>query len=347
MTTTGAGLVDSTGLLGLSSRAARFVMWLFVASNFLYAVASFKDIKNSAPVLFAAVIIGAAAVLLVRGHADPFPLTWTLGILAAVLLSTVLVAWQLPDAGPIGRASWHLGSNTWLLFFLALRRRPGAAWLGYVGMTAITMFWTLSVGRSVMSAVSSLQTHAAILLVATLFALNLRRTARRINELHELSTAAAVEAAAGSASSQIREHRVTEIRLAVGQLLESLVRVGPPQSADDKLKYASAEALLRDGVRGRSLMTPVIAGATNAARARGVDVTLLDDRGAGLETPEAMDRLTDVVVEKLGSRTDGEVTVRLAPRGRRAAVSIVATGEGSHVRVELDDQGLALDSSAV
>jgi hypothetical protein len=42
----------------------------------------------------------------------------------------------------------------------------------------------------------------------------------------------------------------------------------------------------------------------------------------------------------------GDVTVRLAPIGRRVAVSIVATGVDHALRVELDDEGLVLETAS-
>ncbi|NTV38387.1 MAG: hypothetical protein HGA51_00290 [Demequinaceae bacterium] len=333
------GAVDATQLLGLTSPAARVVMWLFVFSNFVYAFATLDEVKRPEPVLLAVLVVNSAVFLLVREHADPFPLLWTAAIIGAVALSTALVAFQLPDVGPPGRASWHLGSNLWMLFFLAMRRRPGAAWLGYGVMAAITLTWSLSAERGVLDAVFLLDTHAAILLVATLFALNLRRTARGINEFDRRSVGSAIEAAEGATSAQIRKRRVVELRASAGHLLESIVSDGPPTDASAKLGYATAEALLRDGVRGRSLMTPRIAAAATSARERGVEVTLLDDRGQGLEAGDAMVRLSEIVVEQLDALTGGSATVRLAPKGRKVAVSIVMSDTTAHPRIELDDEG--------
>ncbi len=338
-TPAGMGAVDATQLIGLASPAARVIMWLFVLSNFVYAFATLDEVKHPEPVLLAVLIVNSAVVLLVREHADPFPVLWTAAILVAVGLSTVLVAFQLPDAGPPGRASWHLGSNLWMLFFLAMRRRPGAAWVGYAIMAAITFGWSISVGRGALDAVFLLDTHAAILLVATLFALNLRRTARGINEFDRRAVGSAIEAAEGATSAQIRKRRVIELRASAGYLLESLVSDGPPTEPRAKRGYATAEALLRDGVRGRSLMTPRIAAAATAARERGVEVTLLDDRGQGLATGDAMVRLSEVVVEQLDALSKGSATIRLSPKGRRVAVSIVASETDAHPRIELDHHG--------
>jgi hypothetical protein len=341
-TPAGVGTVDTSQLLDLTSPAARVVMWLFVFSNFLYAFVTIDEVKHPAPVLLAVLIVNSAVILLVREHADPFPMLWTVAILAAVASSTALVAFQLPDVGPPGRASWHLGSNLWMLFFLAQRRRPGAAWVGYGLMAAITIAWSLSAGRGLVDAIFLLDTHAAILFVATLFALNLRRTARRINEFDLRAVGSAVEAAEGATSAQIRKRRVVELRASAAHLLESLVNDGPPVDARSKRGYATAEALLRDGVRGRSLMTPRIAAASTSARERGVEVTLLDDRGQGLTTGDAMVRLSEFVVEQLDAIDGGSVTVRLAPMGRRVAVSIVTSDGTAHPRIELDDDGRRL-----
>lgn len=329
--------VDSSRLLRLSSDPARVVMGLFIFSNMLYAFATLDEVKSPAPVLAAMILVNAAAVLLVLERPDPFPLSLTAVVVTVVAISTLLVAFQLPDVGPPGRASWHLGSNTWMLFFLAMRRRPGAAWLGYILMAAGTIAWSTSVGRGVLDGALLLDTHAAILFVGTLFEVNLRRTARRINEFGEHSVASAVEAAEGATSAQIRRRRVLELRASAIPLLERLVESGPPVSASERLQYATSEALLRDGVRGRSLMTPRIAQAATRARERGIEVTLLDDRGLGLDSGDAMMRMSATIVEELDAAESGAVTVRLAPVGRPIAVSIVTSG--ARDRVELDSAG--------
>lgn len=332
-------------VLRLSSDPARVVMALFVFSNFVYALATLDDVKSGLPVLVAAVLVNAACVLLVLEKPDPFPWLWTSAILATVLASTLLVAFQLPDAGPPGRASWHLGSNTWLLFFLAMRGRTGASWAGFGLMAGGTFAWTSAVGRSPVDGLLLLDTHASILLVASLFSLNLRRTSRQINALETNSVASAVESAEAATSAQIRQQRVIELRASAAPLLERIANEGPPDDPAERRHYATAEALLRDSVRGRSLVTPRIAAAATSARERGVDVTLLDDRGRALDSGDAMVRLGDAVVTALDEARDGAVTVRLAPEARRAAVSIVSTGAHHAARIELDADGVVISEA--
>jgi hypothetical protein len=335
---------DSSRLIGLSSDGARSILVLFIVSNFLFTYATIDEVKNWWPPVIAVVIVNAASILLVLDHPDPFPLKWGIAIVAAVAISTLLVAFQLPDVVQVGRASWHLGANTWLLFFLALRRRAGLAWLGYLLMAAGTFAWAVSSGRGVLQGVYLLDTHAAILFVATLFGVFLRRSARTINDYEDRAIDGAMETAAASAAVDIRRQRVLELQASAGPLLERIARNERLPTPEERKEYRAAEALLRDGVRGRSLATAAITGAATSARDRGVDVTLLDDRGEPLATPEAMRKLTEFVVTTLDRTDGGSVTVRLHPKGRDVAVSIVSTSAVHSERLELDPHGTPIAS---
>jgi hypothetical protein len=333
---------DSSRLIGLTSDGARIILVLFIVSNFIFMIATIDEMKNWVPPVLAVIIVNAAAILLVLDHPDPFPSLWSWGVVIAVGLSTVLVAFQLPDVAQVGRASWHLGANTWLLFFLALRRRAGMAWFGYGLMALGTLSWTISADRSIMSGLYLLDTHAAILFVATLFGVFLRRTARYINEYDERAISGAMESAAASAAVEIRHQRVLELQASAGPLLERIARGSRMPTAEERREYRAAEALLRDGVRGRSLVSEPIVSAATSARDRGIEVVLLDDRGEPLAQPEAMLRVADFAVGALNAAHDGSVTVRLHPRGRDVTVSIVSTSTAGSVRLDLDGEGMPI-----
>lgn len=332
--------MDSSRLIGLTSEGARIILVLFIVSNFIFMITTIDEMKHWLPPTIAVVIVNAAALLLVLDHPDPFPRLWSWGIILAVTLSTVLVAFLLPDVPQVGRASWHLGANTWLLFFLALRRRAGMAWLGYVIMGAITLAWSIASDRSIVSGLLLLDTHAAILFVATLFGVFLRRTARLINDYDERAIAGAMESAAASAASEVRRQRVLELQASAGPLLERIARGDHIPTLEERREYRAAEALLRDGVRGRSLVFEPIISAATSARDRGIEVVLLDDRGEPLPDPEAMKRVANFAVTALFAAQDGSVTVRLHPRGREIAVSIVSTSRTGSTRLDLDVNGM-------
>jgi len=341
MTSTDAmkpGLIDASRLLSLDSTGARIIAAVFIVSNALFTFATLDRVDQAWPSIVAMVLVSATALLLVRSHPDPFPLRDTLIVVSVVIVSTALVSWQLPLEGPPARSAWHLGANTWLVFFLALRRRTGFAWFGLCAMTAVTIAWAVDTGRGVSGAITLVQVHFGILLVATLFAVNLRRTSASINALNERSVQAAASFAAADAAQAIRQQRFTELTSAVVPLL-SAIAADEPNSDERRREFRAVEATLRDGVRGRSLMVPHVQRAAREARERGVDVTVLDDRGAPLRDGDAMQRASEATVAALKEASHGVVTVRLLPKGRDVALTIVSDLDDRTTRVDIDAEG--------
>ncbi|WP_062318677.1 hypothetical protein [Demequina maris] len=331
--------VDVSRLLALSSEGASLILGVFIVTNVVFTIATIHTLSVRWPAYVAAVIVSAAGVLLGRPHPDPFPLRDSWLVVASVVVSTLLISWALPTDGSPGRAAWHLGSNTWLLWFLILRGRTGLAWAAAAAMTAITATWTATTGRSALTGLLMVDTQLGLLVVATLFVTSLRRTAHRINELTERSVDAAAAAATAEAGRQVRLQRAAEVASASMPLLQR-VATGVPLSDDERAEMRKAEARLRDGVRGRALATPAVLDAAAEARARGVEVTLLDDRGSGLGSGDAMARVDDAVAAALADAS-GTITVRLLPPDRDEALTIVSV-DGDHVhRIVLDAAGTA------
>jgi len=333
-----AASTDVSRLLGIGKVGAPLLLALFVAGNLTFTLTTLDRVASPWPCIVAMLMVSAAAVPIVVPHPDPFPLEWTLWVLIAVTASTALISWQLDPSASLGREAWHFGANTWLLFFVSMRGRPALAWLGFLTMAAITTWWAVSVGRGVVAAVLLLDTHAGILFVGTLLRGALRRASRRINSLNARSLDLASAAASSEAEQDIRRQRVAELAEVATPLLTKIAR-SSVVAPHERIDYLLAEATLRDSVRARSLHLPEIAAATADARRRGVEVTLLDDRGGGLPNPVAMRRLTDRITESLRNVDRGRLTVRLAPAGRETAVSIVIESAGTTNRIDLDAEG--------
>lgn len=329
---------DVSELLSLKSAPARFILGLFILSNVAFTVATLDRMSAVWPSAVALVLISTGALLIMRPQTDPFPIRDTIILLGIVVSSALTVSWYLPEVGDLGRESWHLGAATWLLFFLALRRRALMAWLGMALLTSITVWWAVSTGRGAPYALTMVQMHIGILLVATLFASSLRRTARTINTLTARSVDAAAAAAGAYAGSEIRSQRVAELAALAVPPLE-LIATGHALSGKDRNECRTVEAELRDSVRGRSLSVPSITAAVRSARSRGVAVNLLDDRGTPLPSGSAMQRLQEQVVASLDATTTGTVTVRMLPEGRDAAVTVVAGDPEAPQRYALNQEG--------
>ncbi len=335
-----------SALLGAGTRGAFLVYALFAISNTAFAIVTLDRVASPWPVLGALVVINATALLLARRHPDPFPLLWSLGVVAAVAAATALISWQLIYVDSLGREMWHVFANTWMLFFLVLRGRTGFAWLGFLGMIGIHMVWASGHGASLVGELEYFQSDAGILVVASLFAVALRRVSRRINALNTRS----VELSAATATAQVqkdtREARLGELTDLAGPLLQRVVD-GPELTWEERTELLLAEATLRDSVRAPSLNVPEVVRVTAEARRRGVEVTLLDDRGEPLPTPAAQKMLNARVAECIGNVDSGRVAVRLSPPGRRVAASMVVETTGRVRRTELDENAEPISTHSI
>ena len=275
----------------------------------------------------------AGGIVVSRPHSDPFPWrpTWvTLGI---VLTSSALVLSALPDSGTLGRATWYLGANTWLLWFLILRRRVRVAWLGGTAMVVETMLWSELAGRGALSGLSLAVPQVLLVVIATLFGQALRRSSARINAFAQRTIDAAAAAGAVEAARAVQDQRADELAETVLPILMMLASEAPltDQMREEVIRV---EAQLRDSVRGRGLALPPIVAAATRARSRGVNVTLLDDLGEPL-SEELAASVVGAVERALDSASAGTVTVRLLPPGREEMLTIVSQEAGEIRRVAL------------
>src|SRR5690606_29761691 len=142
------------------------------------------------------------------------------------------------------------------------------------------------------------QTYAGVLFTASLLGLGLKRTSRRINALRRRSVELAASTAAAEAERDVREDKLEELSQVAAPLL-ARVASGPDMTREDRIECLLAEATLRDSVRAGVLHDDAIAQSATRARRRGVEVNLLDDRGAALPSDNAMKLLFTRVIEIL------------------------------------------------
>ncbi|WP_156165363.1 hypothetical protein [Demequina rhizosphaerae] len=323
------GGTDISRLLGLGTRGAQLILAVYIASNIAF-VASTADVLDHVWASYAAVaLVTAGGVVVTRPHPDPFPLGLTVAVLGIVAASTALVLYALPDSGTLGRATWYLGANAWLLWFLILRRRARLAWAGGLVMVAETMAWAELSGRGALDGLNLASPQVLLLVIATLFGGALRRSTWRINALARRSVDAAAAAGAVEAARRIQDQRADELAEVVVPAL-TLLASGKALDDAEREEIVRVEAQLRDSVRGHGLALPPIVAAATRARSRGVNVTLLDDLGAPLSSAENA-AVVRAVEKALDAAADGSVTVRLLPSGREDMLTIVSLG-GDEVR---------------
>ncbi|WP_061961397.1 hypothetical protein [Demequina flava] len=335
-------VVKASDLLPLTGPPARIILVLFVTTNAALALGTLDHVVRPWQAMLAVAFVSAAGVLIVRDRPYPFPLMDTLAVLACLAAGSLAVFTNLQPHDDLGRATWQLGSSTWALFFLTMRGRIGFAWLGMGIMMLQSIEWAARSGRGALSGAMLVDTHIGILVVGTLFAVSLKRTAEKITDFNQRAIVAAGEGAAASAAAQIRRTRADELAQLVSPLL-TRITAGKDLSEEERSEMARAEARLRDGVRGHAIALPPIVDAAEQARMRGVGVTLLDDRGDPVHDGDALGRMVAAVVLTLDNADSGDVTVRLGPGGRASALTIRASQGEDVYRLTLGEDGYPIE----
>ncbi|MFC6354654.1 hypothetical protein [Luethyella okanaganae] len=325
--------VDVTSLLGLGGPHARTILVLFLGVHALLAFANPDPRAQPGLTIIAFLSLAASAVWSLWPAPDPFPFGWTLGVLTLCTLTAILQTQQVTPAGWPTYATWHLGAITLVLFMLILRGRPWLGWAGYGIMSLIAISWAMLSGLGPMTGVGLVVRHAATLVVATMFAVGLRRTAVRLTEVDRQRIAQAAADATARAAEDERVAQLARLDEVARPMMERVAR-GERLSAEERRECLLIEASLRDVVRGRGLAFSQVLASARTARERGVEVTLLDDSGTAWG-PVAV---ADLIVRELRELSSGRLTARLLPAGRDDLAVIVtelAAGESRMLTVNL------------
>ncbi len=324
---------DVAKLIHLAGPVTNVLLAVFILTQVILAVSTLGGVLHPWVCVLALAIDLAAAVLMTRPGPYPMPLYVCLTVVGAVVVSTALVCWQLPPTGWPGYASWPFGANSFLLLFMCLRWRIGYAWIGMGAMMLVTVIWTTTTGQGWLEAVGLIDGQAGNLLIGTLFAIGIERTARRIAELNAARARREASQAAAEAITEERSKQIARLDADARPVLE-LIAGGTEFSPEQRAELLILEAALRDGIRAARLsIEPVISKAKDARR-RGVELLLLDDSGEATEDAEKPAEFIDWVAHQLDNARGGKVTARILPRNREAVVSIVIENEAGTSTVE-------------
>ena len=338
MTTTSVSPLSLASCLE-TSEAQTIVVCIFI----LYILTTLIEVRagsyrHLAPVIAGLLAMGLAALaLLKRWPAHRMP-----GRAAALVVATagganVLVVFQIDFAGWPGYTSWCIGAGTTLCCGLIVRERPRQAWAGLVLILTVIGIWTLSTGRNPVNIFALGSGQFSTLLIWHLTArISIGITART----------AASEAAGAEITAQRRAHResealmrqaMTTVRQRVEPLLTAIAE-GAPITAGMRTRARMLEAELRDERRAPFFTGTRVIESARAARTRGIDVILLDDRGtSGGLTDDAQKAIINQAARALDDARQGQVVIRLLPPRQRPRLLSIVT----------DNNILTLDADGV
>lgn len=264
------------------------------------------------------------------------------GRTVVVSVICILVCYLNLAAVPAG--SWPLHTSAFIgvicvvVVLVRANSRPFAAWA--VAMVAGGMVW----GASLMSGnPAALELGAALsplawLVPCEMLIVWMRRVQRELDLAQQAADVASSESSASFARLVVREVWVAEIEDAVGDVLARLT--DPHVEITPLLREAclAAEGGLRDRIKAANFVAPALSAAIMHARLRGVEVTLVDNRGAQLE--EHVRRIETRHLQRMVEATrSGRIVARTAPAGYGEAVTIVQTGGDGSAMTRIDDDG--------
>ena len=317
-----------------SSMEARTPRIIVVCIFVLYALVTLLEMRAGsyrrlAPVIAGLLAIGLAALALIKrwpGHR--IPVREAALVVAAAGVANVLVLFQIDFAGWPGYAAWCLGAGAAVCCGLIARERPRQAWAGLVLTIIVLGMWTLDTG------------HNPIIILTLgagqLFPLVIWHLTARLSVDITARTAAS-ETAGAEIAAQRRAHResealmrqaMTSVRRRVEPLLTAIAD-GAPITAGMRARARMLEAELRDERRAPFFTGTRVIESARAARTRGIDVILLDDRGTGNGlTDDAQKTIINQAIRALDDARKGQVVIRLLPpRQRPRLLSIVTDND--------------------
>jgi hypothetical protein len=324
---------DADHLLGFGGPGAWAIFAAFAATVLVLALNG--GAPSQSPVGIAATVAVLAAGLLgVLPASYPLPLSRTVAIVALTAGCNLAITLQLSPAVWPGWASWNFGMTAITLMTLSLRGRILASWIGLFIMSGIAISWSWVAGGSPRLGFDLVYMHLGINLAITFFALGLRRAVTRITALRAVEAARVSELAAREAAEA---ERVAELEHLTSYIEPALRRIadGALTDAAEAGRFRVLEAGLRDRIRARRLNNSVFRTAVDSARARGVDIVLLDDAVAWDIDSFRLDGALTWAAGLLDDTPSGSATVRLAGPDT-IALTVVATDPPLHERMAID-----------
>lgn len=311
-------------LFGLTRTRAIVLLALFVVTETALGLTGGGPLHVTWQAVVSLVLINGSAVVSLLPGAFPLGAASTSLILVVVAVTTLIMSWSLPANGTaFTYSSWQLGANTFLLFALALRGRVAWAWIGMGVMSAITVTWTVTTGQGLLTGISLVDRQWGTLVLGTLFAIALARSARSIQAATDAENKRIIDAEIVRAGAEERTAHIQRLDELAAPALRQIAE-GHASTPLRRAAYSVLEASLRDQLRAAALAREPLLSSARRARFRGVDVILLDDSASDLLDDALIDEVTAWMAEELDRVSGDTFTARLRNDPDGVTATIVA-----------------------
>jgi len=221
-------------------------------------------------------------------------------------------------------STWYVAGVATLMAVVALRHHKLMAWFGVVVMSAQVVLW------GGLGTLFNAGIFGALMLVTAAHSasVTLASSAKAAEDFREQALITSAATAAKSAARNERQLRVEQALGTALPILNKIERQAGNLSPEERKQALAFEAILRDQIRGRHFDSPKLLSEISAARARGVEVQVLDDGGLDQLSEQEREKLLADVAERVATVFEGRLVLR-SVADEAWTVSVTATRPGS------------------
>lgn len=299
-----------------------FLVWLMVGVQVLVGwLASLGEDSDWTPVALGLAVFATAVALWRAGERRISNLGAIVVVLCLAVISE-LAHVPMPAVRGLGYASWHGTVVMVLLITVLVRGRREIAWVGLGVFVVQALVWTYGHDLGPYVFLDIVFGPLLWMVLATLVVRGVRSIGEQLVRVRSASRQNTQAMAESFSKLVLREVWLAELRAQIGPLLQNLADPAHQLSAEERDACRVLEGRLRDALRAGNLVSQGVSDAIQAARGRGVEVVLVDNRGSRL--PETVRRETLRQLERLvRDSTGGRIVARTAPEGYAEAVTIL------------------------
>jgi hypothetical protein len=321
-------------ILRVTSLGGRLILVMFIAVDLALAVANIDEVVSPWSAILCVALITAAGVIVTRPTNGTLPMPRALLVLFITTVTSAVAAWNMPIEPTTSYATWHLGAITLVLLFLAMWGWLTLAWVGFGLMVVVTAAWTFTTAEGSVYVLALVPNQVGTLLVGTLFSIGLRATSRRIADLHAKQAVIAAAESATRAAAVERAAQAARLNQMARAALERIAEDEPYTDAE-RDSWMRLEATVRDSLRASALISDELTAATDDARERGIEVTLLDDSAGAVESGSEREKIIAAIITELAGMDSGRLIGRVLPagRGQLATILVDEAGHSRHIDV--------------
>ncbi len=302
----------------------KLLVWLVVGMQSLVGILSSQYMGERWWEIYVSVALGLSATGLALFAAGKQRLSvWhAIGVVLSLAAMTQLVYRVQSIEPPPTFSTWYGSVVMVVLITLLVRNRRLLAWLGLMLFIGQTTWWVV---QNDLNPTVALQVSFGPLLwmvLATLVLRGLASITEQVAAVRSHSRENTQAMAENFSKLVLREVWLTQLRDQVGPLLQTLADPTRQLTEKERDDCRVLEGRLRDSLRAGNLVSQGVSDAIQEARARGVEVILVDNRGSRLPEPVRLETLRQLE-QLVRNSTGGRIVARTAPEGYAEAVTIL------------------------